>query len=127
MAVSVATAIGVVLVIGFMAATACLSWSNAVFFTILKEVNSRCEPKDRFTGIFVSTYSRAVIKRHQELYPDSRLRKRMKTAQIVGFLLFFGVVVAAVALNVYRSDGSTASPHTHSELYRGGLHPSDSC
>jgi hypothetical protein len=106
----------VVLVIAAVAGVACLILSNAVFFRLLREVNSRSEPSERIETPFIKNHvfgMFGIIRRHRELYPESRLRKRMSRATVVGFLLLFAAFCGAVAISTDASVNPAGSPHTH--------------
>ncbi len=79
--------------IGFLMA------SNDLFDVALGEVNARSAVEDRIGFFGVNTKAFLVISRHRRLYPDSKLRRRVAITSAVGFLLFFGAFVGAIAVN----------------------------
>jgi hypothetical protein len=65
---------------------------------MLNAVNGRSAPGERFEGPFFSNHFFSVLKRHRELFPDSRLRKRMWRSMVAGFLFWFGAFFGIIAM-----------------------------
>jgi hypothetical protein len=65
--------------------------ANFLFYMILGEVNGRSRVEDRISAFGVNTKVMLVLKRHAELFPDSRLRAEATIA------LFCGITCAVVA------------------------------
>lgn len=70
--------------------------SNFFFYSILSEVNG-ASPVDQQMSIWrVGTKSLSVLKRHRELFPQSRKRTQMACLTIGGSLLFLGSLVGGI-------------------------------
>jgi hypothetical protein len=67
--------------------------SNVVFYGIVQEVNSASPDDQRLSFWKVGVKSRSFLKRHRELFPNSRKRLRMGWLSAIGLLLFFGAMI----------------------------------
>ena len=69
--------------------------SNVVYYQIFREVRT-ASPEWQMSFWKVGMKSRRVLKRHRELFPDSRQRSRMGWLSAVGLLLFFGALLFGI-------------------------------
>jgi len=69
--------------------------SNVVYYEIFREVRA-ASPEWQMSFWKVGTKSPQVLRRHRELFPDSRQRSRMGWLSAVGLLLFFGAMIFGI-------------------------------
>ena len=73
--------------------------ANMLFYMILGEVNAKLPNNERIGAFFVNYRNSEVLRRHRDLYPDSRARMRMRVITISGFAMigfaFVGAVIRA--------------------------------
>jgi hypothetical protein len=72
---------------------------NMLFYAILGEVNGASSPSGRISPFGANVRLFEIYRRHQMLFPDSRLRTISKLVAASGMLLFFTAVVAGIIIN----------------------------
>ncbi len=69
--------------------------SNFIYYEIFREVRA-VSPEWQMSFWKVGAKSRRVLKRHRELFPDSRQRSKMGWLSAVGLALFLGGTVFGI-------------------------------
>ena|SRR5271157_4305691 len=69
--------------------------SNLVFYEIFREVRA-ASPEWQTSFWKVRTKSRRVLKRHRELFPESKQRSKMGWLSAIGLPLFFGGMIFGI-------------------------------
>ena len=87
------------LLLGWSTAVGLWCWGTFVFYEMLGEVNGRSRSEDRIDASWASSVLFEVVRRHRQLYPSSRLRRRMVILYAAGFLLAVITTVIGVAIN----------------------------
>jgi hypothetical protein len=67
--------------------------SNLVFYRIFSEVSAASPDYQQVSFWKVGWKSRGVIRRHRELFPNSKQRSKMGWLSAVGMLLFLGGMI----------------------------------
>jgi len=71
--------------------------SSSVFYTMLGEVNARSSSDEQIGIFFVGLRYFLILRRHAQLFPESRHRRLMWSCTIAGFVFFLATLIVAVA------------------------------
>src|SRR5260370_26938382 len=70
--------------------------SSSVFYTMLGEVNARSSSDEQIGIFFVGLRYFLILRRHAQLFPESRHRRLMWSCTIAGFVFFLATLIEAV-------------------------------
>jgi hypothetical protein len=71
--------------------------SSSVFYTMLGEVNARSSRDEQIGIFFIGLRYFLILRRHAQLFPESRNRRVMWGCAVAGFIFFFATLIVAVA------------------------------
>ena len=81
----------------FSAFTSLALIASSVFYTMLGEVNARSSSDEQIGMFFVGLRYFLILRRHAQLFPESRHRRVMWGCTIAGFVFFFATLIVTAA------------------------------